>query len=162
MCLGHKREGTQQRTTSSPALLTGLPVQKGAYSCKNTAWEAEEELFASQMVKPSTFAYTEGAASQRYLSCYGKTTGTNMSPCRLSTFSALKSDSKNNLLLRELLSALTHRADALIGAKDEDYSRGANFEHTGTQVAKEMPISLQGNYITRLFASFSSPCSRQQ
>lgn len=81
----------------------------------------------------------------------------NKSPFQLSTFSALKLESKNNLLLRELFSALMYRADASIGVKDEDYSRGANFEHTCTQGAKEMLISLQG-----CFRPFSSAFSRQQ
>lgn len=120
-CLGRKPQETWQCTTTSPAPLTDLAVQKGPYSCKNTVWEAEKGLFPSQVVKPSTFAYREGAASQRYLSCYGKTTCMNMSPFLLSTFSTLKSDSKNNLLLSELLSALMHTVDTSIGAKDEDY-----------------------------------------
>lgn len=124
MCLDCKHQGTQQYMTTSPAPLTGLPVQKGAYSCKNTAREAEEGLVPSQMVKPSTFTYTEGAASQRYLLCYEKTICMNISPFWLSTFSALKLDSKRNLLLRDLLSALMHRAEG------EAYSRGADFNHT--------------------------------
>lgn len=39
-------------------------------------------------------------------------------------------------------------------AKDEDYSGSANLEHTRTQAVKEMPISLQSNYITKVFSAF--------
>lgn len=160
--LGPQSQETWQCTTTSPAPLTVLSVQKGAYSCKNTAWEAEEGLFPSQLVEPSAVAYREGAASQRYLSCYGKTTCVNMSPFQLSTSSALKLDSKNHLFLSKLLSALMHRADASIGAKDEEYSRGVNFEHIRAQVAKEMPISSQGNYTMRVLSSLRVSHSRQQ
>lgn len=74
-------------------------------------------LFPSHVVKPSTFAYTETATSRRYLSCYGKIACINTCPFQLTTFSALKLDSKNNLLFRELLSALMHRAETSMGAK---------------------------------------------
>lgn len=91
----------------------------------------------------------------------GKPHAWNMSPFWLSTFSALKSDSKNNLLLRELLSALMHRTDALIGAKDDDYSRGANFEHTH-RLQKRCPFHYKAITLQGCFLPFSSPCSQQQ
>lgn len=43
--LGHKCQGTEQYTITSPVSLTGLPGQKGEHSCKSTAWEAEKGLF---------------------------------------------------------------------------------------------------------------------
>lgn len=155
-----KRHGSVQRPLLhlSPACLYG----RERTAAKILPGRLRKGYSLPNLVKPSTFAYREGAASQRYLSCYGKTIHVNTSPFQLSTFSALQSDSKNNLLLSELLCALMHRADAPIGAKDEDYSRGANFEHIRTHIAKEMPISLQSNYITRVLSSLQFSHSQQQ
>lgn len=91
---------------------------------------------------------------QALLSRHGKTTCERVSFFWLSTFLAVKLDSKNNLLLSELLPALMHRADVSAGTKDEDYSRGANFEHISTWAAPEMPVSLH-----EIFPPFAfSPC----
>ena len=82
----------------------------------------------------------------------------NMSPFQLSTFSALKSYSKKNLLLGESLSALTHRADASTGAKDEDYSGAANFEHTHTHGLQERcPFHYRAITLQRRSPPFRSP-----
>lgn len=154
MCLGTSVKG--HSSTQSPLLQPSL-----VYLDRRESTAAEVlpgrlrkgSLFPSHMVKPSTFAYTETATSQRYLSCYGKITCINTSPSA-HHFSALKLDSKNNLLFNKLLSALMHRAETSMGAKDEDYSRSANLENTYTQAVKEMPISLQ-----RCFLPFILLCS---
>lgn len=54
------------------------------------------------------------------------------------------------------------RAETSMGAKDEDYSRTANFEHTCTQAAKEMPTHYKAITLQRCFLPFILPCSWPQ
>lgn len=150
-CLGYKCQETQPLpcTSHQPAWTEGSrQLQKYCFGRLKKGYSlpkrwSEAPLLMQRELLPKCNSHTVGKPHAPTCPLFS-----------LSTFSALKSDSKKkNLLLSELLSALTYRADASIGAKDEDYPRGANFEHIRTWVAKEVPVSLHHNYITRVFSS---------
>lgn len=118
-----------------PVCAASPPPQTGLCGYKILSWRLRKDRSLPSQAPLSTQAGSAFTPRENHM-------WTSLLFFWLSTFFAVKSDSKNNLLLSELLPALMHRADVSAGTKDEDYSRGANFEHISTWAATEMPISL--------------------
>lgn len=151
MCLGTSTKG--HSSFQSPLLYPSLVSLHRSESTAGAVLPGRLRkgcLFPSHKVKPSTIAYTKTATSQRYLSCYGKIACINMSLSAHHFFCSKTGQQRYSASSP----ALMHRAETSMRAKDEAYSGSANFEHTCTQAAKEMPILLQSNYITKVFSAF--------